>query len=87
MFDLYTDDVPRLCWKELRSLCEPVTNHLDLKPAAHEWLLERQLIEAVEGRRHGCRITHLGQMLIERGQFAPPIRIRTRIVSRSEQPE
>ena len=80
MFDLYTDDVPRACWKELRSLSEPVTNHLDIKPVAHKWLLDRQLIETVEDRRNACRVTHLGQKVIERGRFAPPIRIRTRIV-------
>ena len=80
MFDLYADDVPRACWKELRSVSELVINHLDIKPAAHEWLLERQLIETVADRRYACRVTHLGQKVIERGRFAPPIRIRTRIV-------
>ena len=79
MFDLHTDDVPRACWKELRSLSEPLANHLDIKPTVHEWLLERQLIEVTEGRHHSYRLTHLGQKVIERGRFAPPIRIRTLI--------
>ena len=80
MFDLVTEDVPRAYWKELRSLCVPAIKHPAIRPAAHEWLLERKLIETVEGERCGCRVTHLGQKVIERGRFAPPIGIRTRIV-------
>lgn len=80
VFDLDTADVPRVYWKELRSLSEPATKHLGIEPRAHEWLLERGLIETVESQRPCHRVTRLGQKVIERGRFAPPIRIRKRIV-------
>jgi hypothetical protein len=67
-------------WKELRSLSEPASRRQGIEPTAYEWLLDRELIEAVEGRRHRHRVTHLGHKVIERGRFAPPIRIRKRIV-------
>jgi hypothetical protein len=80
VFELDTEDVPRVHWKELRSLSGPATKQLGIESKGPEWLLERGLIETGEGRRHRYRVTQLGQEVIERGPIAPPIRIRKRIV-------
>jgi hypothetical protein len=83
VFDLDTDDVPRVYWKELRSLSGWPTKQLGIESEAPKWLLEQGLIENVEDPRQRHRVTHLGQKVIERGRFAPPIRIRKRILEPS----
>ena len=76
VLDLICDDVPRVQWRALRFIGRPVHEPLSVEPAVFDWLLLQGLVEKGSSRPYGLHLTRLGQKVIERGRFAPPLRVR-----------